>query len=238
MNFVSITLLINLVTIIIGYILSYLIVKKQFMKDQSIQNRRYKDGHLHQRMMPLIVFNLSCLMIVAAIGSWLGQSWFVIETPTLAVFFGQVFTMMLIDDAFFYFLHRAMHESPYLYRKIHRIHHQATQPFPMEYMYVHPLEWSTGSIGVFLGIIVIHLVMPINAFAFWTYAAFRALHEITIHSGVKSKFAQYIPFWGTTEHHDFHHAKIDANYASTFTYWDKIFGTEATKAEREAKMNQ
>ena len=56
--------------------------------------------------------------------------------------------------------------------------------------------------------------------------ALRNLHELDIHSGVKSsKITSAIPFYGTTEHHDLHHSRNKGNYASTFTFWDKIFGT-------------
>ena len=53
----------------------------------------------------------------------------------------------------------------------------------------------------------------------------RNIHELEIHSGFKSSFSRWIPFWGENEHHDMHHAKLNGNYSSTFTLWDKIFGT-------------
>ena len=34
------------------------------------------------------------------------------------------------------------------------------------------------------------------------------------------------PFYGTNEHHDYHHAKRDGNYSSTFTFWDYIYKTK------------
>ncbi len=58
-------------------------------------------------------------------------------------------------------------------------------------------------------------------------SAIRNLHELDIHSGIKSsKITSFIPFYGSTEHHDLHHSKNKGNYASTFTIWDKVFGTE------------
>ena len=47
-----------------------------------------------------------------------------------------------------------------------------------------------------------------------------------MHSGFKSKFSKWIPFWGETEHHDKHHESLNGNYATTFTFWDEIFGTK------------
>ena len=36
--------------------------------------------------------------------------------------------------------------------------------------------------------------------------------------------------------HDFHHCNCVGNYASTFTWWDKIFGTDQQYKEYRAKL--
>lgn len=36
-----------------------------------------------------------------------------------------------------------------------------------------------------------------------------------------------IPFYAGSRHHDFHHMNFIGNYASTFTWWDRIFGTDS-----------
>lgn len=36
-----------------------------------------------------------------------------------------------------------------------------------------------------------------------------------------------IPFYAGSRHHDFHHMNFVGNYASTFTWWDRIFGTDS-----------
>ena len=61
---------------------------------------------------------------------------------------------------------------------------------------------------------------------FIVYLMFRTTHELFIHSGLRSSvFFKLIPFYGNNEHHEIHHAKFDCNYATTFTIWDKLFGT-------------
>lgn len=37
--------------------------------------------------------------------------------------------------------------------------------------------------------------------------------------------------------HDFHHLNFTGNYASTFTWWDKIFGTDKQFKEYYAKID-
>ena len=136
----------------------------------------------------------------------------------------EVLFVLTIDDIFFYVLHRMMHENKYIYRKIHKIHHRANAPIPIDYIYVHPLEWSSGMIGPFIGML---LIGGISIYSFWIYLIVRNLHEIHIHSGIKTSWFKFlIPFYGDNEHHDLHHAKRDGNYASTFILWDKIMGTK------------
>lgn len=36
-----------------------------------------------------------------------------------------------------------------------------------------------------------------------------------------------IPFYAGSRHHDFHHMNFIGNYASTFTWWDRLFGTDS-----------
>ena len=125
---------------------------------------------------------------------------------------------------FFYVLHRLMHENKYIYRKIHKIHHRANTPIPIDYIYVHPLEWSSGMIGPFIGMFMLG---GISIYSFWIYLIVRNLHELHIHSGiVTSFFMRIIPFYGDNEHHDIHHSIRDGNYSSTFILWDYIFKTK------------
>lgn len=36
-----------------------------------------------------------------------------------------------------------------------------------------------------------------------------------------------VPFYAGARFHDFHHMNFIGNYASTFTWWDRIFGTDS-----------
>ena len=42
-----------------------------------------------------------------------------------------------------------MHKNKFLYEKVHIIHHKASNPFPADYLYEHPLEWIMGLLGPF-----------------------------------------------------------------------------------------
>jgi methylsterol monooxygenase len=212
----------------LGGVYSYYVLNSEKSKQNRILNTKFKKNVLKQHF-PLISFNLITLYVITAISLYFFQDYFSFALPSIYIFAAQVCVIMLLDDTFFYFFHKLLHVNDYLFKTIHKIHHRACPPFPLDFIYVHPLEWMGGATGMGLGIASVYLIFgEINVFAFWAYAAFRNLHEIEIHSGQKSWFGKYIPLWGTTEHHELHHSKPFGNYASTFTFWDKIFKTEMT----------
>ena len=222
---ILITVAILFCTNLIGYIYTALILHTNLINDYRIQPKEYFAKRFYERF-PLILFNISILLSVGIVGVFLLQDFIDFGLPTVWVFTWQLVLIFLIDDLYFYFYHSALH-TKFLYKHIHKTHHRSTMPIPMEYIFTHPLEWFFGAIGPFIGLVVIASFAEINIYAFWAMSALRNLHELDIHSGIKSsKITSLIPFYGTTEHHDLHHSKNKGNYASTFTLWDKVFGTE------------
>ncbi len=222
---ILVTVAILFCTNLIGYIYTALILHTNLINDYRIQQKKHFAKRFYERF-PLILFNISILLGVGIIGVFLLQDFIDFSLPTVWVFTWQLILIFLIDDLYFYFYHAALH-TKFLYKRIHKTHHRSTMPIPMEYIFTHPLEWFFGAIGPFIGLVVIASFSEINIYAFWVMSALRNLHELDIHSGIKSsKITSLIPFYGTTEHHDLHHSKNRGNYASTFTFWDKVFGTE------------
>ena len=222
---ILITVAILFCTNLIGYIYTALILHTNLINDYRIQPKEYFAKRFYERF-PLILFNISILLGVGIVGIFLLQDFIDFGLPTVWVFTWQLVLIFLIDDLYFYFYHSTLH-TKFLYKHIHKTHHRSTMPIPMEYIFTHPLEWFFGAIGPFIGLVVIASFSEINIYAFWVMSALRNLHELDIHSGIKSsKITSLIPFYGTTEHHDLHHSKNKGNYASTFTLWDKVFGTE------------
>jgi sterol desaturase/sphingolipid hydroxylase (fatty acid hydroxylase superfamily) len=217
-----ITVLLLITTNSIGLIYSLLVLKTKLFAKYRIQSKAYKPRIFSERM-PLYLFNFFMLLLFAGVGTYFLYDFFEVSSFSLLVILFQVLFAFIIDDLYFYFMHRWMHENKFILRKIHSIHHRATTPFPLEYLYGHPLEWIMGMFGVVFGFGLILLVMPINIYAFWLFGALRNLHEIHIHSDLKLPVISKIPFISETRHHDDHHAKLTGNYSSTFTWMDRIF---------------
>lgn len=217
------TLSILLIINILGIIYSYLIVNNKILYSIKLQTRPHKIENFYSRV-PLIIFNLFILVTVTGLGLYFLSDYIIREYQNFGWTVTEVLVVLLIDDVYFYFYHRLMHENKYIYRKIHKIHHRASTPFPSEYLYTHPLEWMIGMIGPFIGIT---LLGGVSIYSFWLLLIIRNVHELDIHSGLKSNFLiKYFPLSGTNEHHDLHHSILDGNYASSFTFLDKFFNTE------------
>ena len=65
--------------------------------------------------------------------------------PSLFEILGQLIYFMLLEDFFFYWSHRFLH-TPYIYKKIHKKHHEYHQTISIAAVYTHPLEYLFGNI--------------------------------------------------------------------------------------------
>ena len=162
---ITITIILLLAINLYGFIYSTFITKYQFLENKKIQTKINSFKLLLDRC-PLIIFNISILIVLNVIGIKFFHTIFLREFNSYLFSGYEVLFVLIVDDFFFYVLHRIMHESTYIYKKIHKIHHRANTPMPFEYIYVHPLEWMSGMIGPFLGM---YLLGGISFFSYWKY---------------------------------------------------------------------
>jgi sterol desaturase/sphingolipid hydroxylase (fatty acid hydroxylase superfamily) len=184
---------------------------------------RRRSGALGKRL-PLIGFNVAMVGVLFPGSVWLLDERFPLTVPSPAVFLVQLTIIFAGDDFGFYWAHRAMHHYGWLYRRVHRTHHEAFAPVPIEFIYAHPLDVLLGGVGTALGLSAALLAFgQISAWTLWGAVAVRMAHELCIHSGLRG-----IPFSRSAERHARHHASpTRGNYASTFTLWDRLLCTES-----------
>ena len=217
------TIVLLICTNLFGLLYSMLVLYTPIFKKFSIQKKSYVKGVFAKRM-PLYLFNITLLLTISGVGAYFGFG-FLKQEVSIGIIVFQVIFAFVIDDIFFYFYHRWLHENKYMLKTVHSIHHRATKPFPLEYLYAHPIEWMLGMIGAFLGFAILLIFMPVNVYAFWIFGALRNLHEIHIHSDLELPVSSKIPLLSKTKHHDDHHAKLTGNYSSTFVWMDRLFKT-------------
>ncbi|MCD6041418.1 MAG: sterol desaturase family protein [Burkholderiales bacterium] len=122
----------------------------------------------------------------------------------------------------FYWWHRARHESDFLWRTLHQIHHSASRIETLTSFYKHPLEIALNSL---LSSAIVFVVLGASLEGGAWYSFFAALGEFYYHMNVRT------PRWTgwflqRPEHHSIHH-QLDVhrhNYGD-ITWWDRIFGT-------------
>ena len=136
----------------------------------------------------------------------------------------QVPLIMLATDLLQYWLHRAFHRLPLLWR-FHAIHHSARS-----------MDWLAGSRLHFLEIAVVRGLTTVPMFtlgfageAVQTYIAIVYFHSALIHANIGGE-PGWLGHWiATPRYHHWHHARdaeaLDRNFAIHFPLLDKMFGT-------------
>jgi sterol desaturase/sphingolipid hydroxylase (fatty acid hydroxylase superfamily) len=99
---------------------------------------------------------------------------------------------------------------------------------------VHPIEWMSGAFGPVLVVLAIPAAQgEMSCYLLVGWQAWRTLHEIDIHSGLRSPLTRWVPLWGGMKHHDLRHAKPTRfNYSILLALLDCVFG--ATMDEKRA----
>ena len=136
----------------------------------------------------------------------------------------QFLIIMLITDFAQYWLHRAFHRVPALWR-FHAVHHSART-----------MDWIAGARMHFLEIIILRAVTATPALligfdesAIQAYALFVYVYSTFIHSNVGTSFGFLEKILVAPRFHHWHHGveneAVDVNFAIHFPFLDRLFGT-------------
>ncbi len=139
-------------------------------------------------------------------------------------FFVQVVIIMMATDFVQYWVHRAFHTFPVLWR-FHAIHHSTKK-----------MDWLAGARMHFIEIAVLRSLTAVPMFtlgfrpeAIQGYLLIVYFYSSFIHANIGWKFGFIERFFVTPRFHHWHHgsdrAAIDINYASHFPIYDWLFGT-------------
>lgn len=147
------------------------------------------------------------------------------EIPSIFEIIAQIIFCMICEDFAFYWSHRTLH-TDYFYGKIHKLHHEYKETICISSEYAHPIEYLLGNIlptnlgGLILGQRM-HIITSI-------LVSMMVSHEaIDGHSGYEFSWSPHrlLPMSIGAEFHIFHHLKFKGNYASLFTFWDRVGNT-------------
>lgn len=142
------------------------------------------------------------------------------------------FAIWLIDDAWFYFVHRFLHR-PSIYRHVHAVHHRSIDVNPFTSLSFHWLEPFLLSVWIF----PVAILMPIYAPALGVIQLIGLLDNVKSHLGYELYPAWLnrspLRWFTSSTYHNMHHTKFTGNFGVHFRFWDKLLGTELPQYESE-----
>ncbi|KYR01722.1 sterol desaturase family protein [Tieghemostelium lacteum] len=214
----------------IGGIVFYLFDKFKLFPSRKIQIKKYPSSYEIRRCINNLVINYITIILPLGIISFpfskvLGLT-HDLPLPTIWKFLLDIFLCLLGEDFFHYWMHRFFH-TPWFYKNIHKEHHYFSAPFGFTASYAHPVE------VVFLGIATFApaFILRPHYITFYSWFIVRQLDAVLTHSGYDIELFpfNFMPYYGGTVFHDYHHKQFTCNYGSRFTYLDKLFNTYKEK---------
>jgi sterol desaturase/sphingolipid hydroxylase (fatty acid hydroxylase superfamily) len=146
------------------------------------------------------------------------------DFPSTGEICWQFVVFILVEDAMFYWSHRLLH-IPFLFRRIHKIHHKYHHTIGVASECAHPVEYYIGNMLPFS---TGPLLVGAHSFTFWLWLFVRLGKTAEAHCGYSFPFSpfQFLPFANPSEAHDYHHSTGFTSCYGSFLYlWDTVCGT-------------
>jgi sterol desaturase/sphingolipid hydroxylase (fatty acid hydroxylase superfamily) len=182
-------------------------------------------SHLLVQVTVLLTMAPAALLFRWAVSPAL-QGWVAAQPAAL-----QFVAILCVADLAQYWVHRAFHRVPALWR-FHEVHHSSPA-----------LDWLAGSRLHLVDIVVTRALsfVPLYVLGFapgptYAYLVFVSFQTIFIHANVRGAFGPLRWVIATPEYHHWHHSAqdeaVDKNFAVHLPVLDRIFGTQYLPRDR------
>lgn len=173
----------------------------------------------------LCVFGLPYIFLLMGVTVWSRGQYGVIldqQLPTFQYLAWLMACHLAVFEITFYYIHRYFHTNTYLYRTIHKQHHEFRTPFGFSALHCHPIELIVGDlVPVTIGFL---LFRPHIVFVLWWVGGV-SLGTQTHHSNLR--FPWIASFDKQPDYHDIHHRRGNKNYGM-LGFMDMLHGTSAS----------
>lgn len=146
----------------------------------------------------------------------------------------QAAMMLLAADFLRYWLHRAAHRYPPLWR-LHAVHHSPDRLYWLNVGRFHPLEKALQMAFDTLPF----MLLGVGAEVIALYFVFYAVNGFFQHSNIRMRFGWLNWLVSSAELHRWHHARqpevSDHNFGNNLIVWDVLFGTRYLPPDRDSE---
>lgn len=210
------------------YGIFYVLFKQHFFRFK-IQQKYPKSAEIIRELgyslLTAAIFASMAFGVYALRKMGLGHLYFNISERGWAYYIFSLAFIIVLHDAYFYWIHRLMHH-PRLFKHLHKVHHLSHNPTPYTAFAFHPLE-AIIEFGI---IPIIALFMPIHVSALLIFTIWSIFFNVMGHTGFEfaPQGATRHPFWkwlSTPTHHNMHHQQGNYNFSLYFNWWDRWMGT-------------
>ncbi|PZR12252.1 MAG: hypothetical protein DI536_15200 [Archangium gephyra] len=142
-----------------------------------------------------------------------------------------IVVVFIASDFAGYWIHRAMHRVPWLWR-FHRVHHEATELSWLDAWRQHPVDFVLH--GIVVGLPGAMLGATLSDLA--SVVVLRKAFTTFLHANLNVSFGVWLasPAFHA-RHHSADERDYDTHFAGTFPVWDVVFGTYRADVTRLAK---
>ena len=227
-----------------GVLTLFLLVFRSWSDARRIQRKRQASRADYIREVlssfrTVIVF--AFVTLATLVGREVGLIELKLESAPLFTVAWQFALIVLVHDAYFYWIHRAMHTKA-LFRISHLHHHKSRTPTPWTAYSFATLEAVVEAAYMPLFLIITSMMgIQYAGFALFLFLWHMIIRNVMAHAGSELFPAGWVDnpltSWiSTTTHHDLHHSS-GHNYGFYFTFWDRMMGTEHPRYAEEFRKN-
>lgn len=220
-----------------------LLVFRGWAKARRIQTRRAARKDYTREVLSSLrtVFVFAIMTLATLIGREFGVINLKIDSAPLLTVAWQFALIVITHDAYFYWIHRAMHTKR-LFNATHLHHHKSRTPTPWTaYSFS---SWEAAAEAAFVPLFLLLTSTMGLAYAGMAMLFFlwhMIIRNVMAHTGHEIFPAGWVDnpltSWiSTTTHHDLHHSS-GHNFGFYFTFWDRWMGTEHPRYAEEFRKN-
>ena len=209
-------------------------------KDQARGNRLWNfSNQVHDNMFWSLGSGVAQLTGFQVVTMWLMANGYapVISFGENPIWFVLALMLLPIWSAFhFYWVHRLLH-VPFLYKRVHALHHRNVNIGPWSGFSMHPVEHL-----LYLSTLMIHWVVASHPVHLIFHVIYQAPGAAMTHAGYEDLLIRDKRRLALgTFYHQLHHRYYECNYGNQEMPWDRWFGTfhdgtsEATAETRARK---